>query len=115
VRVNSSRSPHINQCCQHNTHSIAHLNTSRTHSVPPCLLPQIHSTHQRPNSHAWKRQARTCTGYWEPYQIEGTPDELVHRWGQATFSHLSKILHSPAAAAAGALHHGRVSGPVTRQ
>ena len=41
-------------------------------------------------------------GYWEPYQIEGTSDALINKWGGATFDHFQRLVQSPAAPAAGA-------------
>lgn len=40
-------------------------------------------------------------GLWEPYQIAGTSDELVNRWGRRTFAHLSQLLASKTAAECG--------------
>ena len=40
-------------------------------------------------------------GLWEPYKIEGTPDELVNNWGKHSFDHFLQLLYSPHAAEAG--------------
>lgn len=40
-------------------------------------------------------------GLWKPYQILGTPDELVDRWGKVAFEHFLKLYYSPHAAEAG--------------
>jgi hypothetical protein len=42
-----------------------------------------------------------AAGLWEPYQIEGTPDADVLRWGAATFGHLYGLFRSAAAGPAG--------------
>eukprot|EP00892_Ulva_mutabilis_P009471 jgi/Ulvmu1/6897/UM031_0103.1 len=34
-------------------------------------------------------------GLWEPYQIEGSADEDINRWGGATYSHFQELLLSP--------------------
>ena len=40
-------------------------------------------------------------GLWEPYQLAGTSDADVNRWGAATFDHFHALFRSPAAGAAG--------------
>lgn len=40
-------------------------------------------------------------GLWEPYQILGTPDELVNKWGEIAFKHFMELHVSPHAAEAG--------------
>ena len=32
-------------------------------------------------------------GLWEPYQIAGTPDEDVNRWGKIAFDHFLELHH----------------------
>ena len=34
-------------------------------------------------------------GLWEPYKVDGTPDEVVYIWGKSTFEHF-KLLHNNA-------------------
>jgi hypothetical protein len=43
----------------------------------------------------------TLPGLWEPYQIEGTTDEAVNRWGAATFRHFETLSRCKDGAAAG--------------
>ena len=40
-------------------------------------------------------------GLWEPYQIAGTSDADIARWGGATFGHFLQIYRSAAAVDAG--------------
>jgi glycine/D-amino acid oxidase-like deaminating enzyme len=40
-------------------------------------------------------------GLWEPYQISGTPDELVNKWGLVSFNHFLKLYYSVHAKEAG--------------
>lgn len=40
-------------------------------------------------------------GLWEPYQIAGTPDELVNEWGKFAFDHFLQLFRSEDAAEAG--------------
>lgn len=40
-------------------------------------------------------------GLWEPYQIAGTSDADIARWGGATFNHFLQIYRSAAAVDAG--------------
>ena len=34
-------------------------------------------------------------GYWEPYKIEGTPDDVVNLWGKSTFDHFQALYDDP--------------------
>ena len=34
-------------------------------------------------------------GLWEPYKIEGTPDELVNIWGKSTYDHFERLYNDP--------------------
>ena len=40
-------------------------------------------------------------GLWEPYQIAGTPEEDVNKWGKVAFDHFLEIYHSEECGAAG--------------
>jgi len=40
-------------------------------------------------------------GLWEPYQIVGTPDDLINKWGEYSFQHFMKLHMSPYASQAG--------------
>ncbi|GBF90713.1 D-aspartate oxidase [Raphidocelis subcapitata] len=42
-----------------------------------------------------------AAGYWEPYKLSGTPQDKIFKWGKATFDHLTDLVHSSDAAAAG--------------
>ena len=34
-------------------------------------------------------------GYWEPYKIEGTPDDAINLWGKSTFDHFQALYDNP--------------------
>jgi glycine/D-amino acid oxidase-like deaminating enzyme len=34
-------------------------------------------------------------GFWRPYYVSGTPDELIWKWGKETFEHLNAISSTP--------------------
>jgi glycine/D-amino acid oxidase-like deaminating enzyme len=34
-------------------------------------------------------------GLWEPYKVDGTPDELVNAWGKVTFDFMLGLLADP--------------------
>lgn len=40
-------------------------------------------------------------GFWEPYQVGGTPDELINRWGEFSYRQFLRLHTSPHAAEAG--------------
>ena len=40
-------------------------------------------------------------GFWEPYQVGGTPDELINRWGEFSYRRFLKLHTSSQAAEAG--------------
>lgn len=42
-----------------------------------------------------------CGGFWEPYQVGGTPEELIIRWGEYSYKYFLKLHFSEYAAAAG--------------
>ena len=44
----------------------------------------------------------TChAGLWEPYQIEGSSDDDINRWGEATYAHFQSLFLSPLCGPAG--------------
>lgn len=42
-----------------------------------------------------------CGGLWEPYQIAGTPDSVVNRYGKIAFDHFLSLYYSKDAEASG--------------
>ena len=40
-------------------------------------------------------------GLWEPYQIAGTPDESINKWGKIAFDHFLELYHGPYCGTAG--------------
>jgi D-amino-acid oxidase len=43
----------------------------------------------------------SCGGLWEPYQIAGTPDEQINKWGKVAFEHFKSLSNGPDAAKSG--------------
>ena len=40
-------------------------------------------------------------GFWEPYQVGNTPEELINRWGKYSYQHFISLYSSPHAGEAG--------------
>jgi hypothetical protein len=74
--------------------------TLPTPPSPPChILQQGHT--RKLACTCTHIHCHACAGLWEPYQIEGTAEADILRWGEATFDHLWQLFRSPAAGLSG--------------
>ncbi|GFR44964.1 hypothetical protein Agub_g6274 [Astrephomene gubernaculifera] len=85
--------------------------TAAVSSAPP-LSSRLGSSRPRPRrveitvlASDFGRDTTTAgaAGLWGPYKLSDTPEELVCRWGGATYTHLMELAHSRQADAAGVM------------